>query len=198
MTSVVAIRNATTGDTELCAGILTAAFADDPVSQWLVADPDDSRRIHHEYFHRFVRHAVAIGTVEIAEDSACAVWFPSDAPDPGHDLAAIAGPYAERFSLFERIMHDWHPAGSAHDYLMLLGARPDQQRRGLGSALLRHRHADLDPAGKPTYLVATTRRSAHGVYARAGYRPLGAPIRFPEGLEIYPLWRDPPPGNGVA
>lgn len=191
------IRPATLGDTELCAGILSTAFADDPVSRWLVADPGDGLRIHHRYFHRFVRHGLDVGTVEIAADAACAVWFPSGAPDPDHELAAIAEQYAERFALFERILHDRHPGGPAHDYLMLLGARPDQQGRGLGSGLLDHRLADLDPVGMATYLVATTRRSAQGVYARAGYRPLGAPIEFPEGLQVHPLWRDPQPAPGV-
>jgi len=52
---------------------------------------------------------------------------------------------------------------------------------GLGSALLDHRLADFEPVGMPTYLVATTRRCAEGVYACAGYRPLGEPIEFPEG-----------------
>lgn len=81
---------------------------------------------------------------------------------------------------------------------MLLGARPEAQGRRLGSALLRHRLASLDLGGVPTYLVATTRRSERGVYSRAGYRSLGAPSQFPEGLEVYPLWRDPQPGIAVA
>jgi GNAT superfamily N-acetyltransferase len=186
------IRHATLGDADLCAGILTAAFADDPVSRWLVADPEDGLRVHHRYFHRFVRHGLAVGTIEIAGDAACAVWFPSDAPDPDHEPATIAEQYAERFSVFERILHDRHPTSPEHDYLMLLGARADQRGRGLGSALLAHRLIELDPAETPTYLVATTRRSASGVYARAGYRPLGEPIQLPEGLQVYPLWRDPP------
>lgn len=192
------IRHATLGDTELCAGILTAAFADDPVSRWLIASPEDGPRIHHRYFHVFVRHGLDVGTVEIAEDAACAVWFPSGAPDPDDDLAVVAEQYAERFALFERTLQDRHPGGPAHDYLMLLGARPDQQGRGLGTALLDHHLADLDPEGLPTYLVATTRRSAKGVYARAGYRPLDGPIQFPDGLQTYPLWRDPQPAREVV
>ena len=39
---------------------------------------------------------------------------------------------------------------------------------------------------------------AQGIYARAGDRRLGASIQFPDGLEVYPLWRDPQPGNAAA
>lgn len=97
-----------------------------------------------------------------------------------------------------QIMHARHPDRPPHDYLMLLGARPEAQGRGLGSALLRHRLASHDLVGVPTYLVATPRRSEQGVYSRAGYRPLGGPSQFPEGLEVYPLWCDPQPGIAVA
>jgi hypothetical protein len=195
-TSTVAIRTATNSDAELCAGILTVALADDPVSRWLVAEHHDRWRIHYRYFQRFVRHGLDVGTVEIAGDAACAVWFPFGAPDAvdlDDELAVLCEQYAERFALFGRIMHDRHPKGPAHDYLMLLGAKPDQQSRGMGSSLLAHHHAALDPVATPSYLEATTRRSAEGVYTRAGYRPLGEPIQFPEGLQIYPLWRDPQP-----
>jgi GNAT superfamily N-acetyltransferase len=119
--------------------------------------------------------------------------FPTRAP-PDHEL----GHYAEWFTLFGRIVNDWHPDRPQHDYLVLLGAGHEARGRGLGSALLRHRFASLDLVGVPTYLVATTRRFEQGVYSRAGYRPLGAPSQFPEGLEVYPLWRDPQPGIAVA
>jgi GNAT superfamily N-acetyltransferase len=197
MTSVAVIRNATTRDAELCAGILNAAFAEDPVTRWLIPERRDVLRIHYRAFHQYVRHGLEFGTVQIAGDAACAVWYPSGVPDMGasdHELEH----YAERFTLFEQVMHDRHPDRPPHDYLMLLGARPEAQGRGLGSALLRHRLASLDLVGVPAYLVATTRRSAQGVYSRAGYRPLGAPIQFPEGLEVYPLWRDPQPKIAVA
>lgn len=201
MTSVVRIRNATSADAELCADIITAALADDPASRWLIAERHDRWRIHYRYFHRFVRHGLDVGTVEIADDAACAVWLPSGAPDAAHldqELAVLCEQHAERFSLFGRIMHDRHPDGPAHDYLTLLGARPQVQGRGMGSALLAHHLAGLDAVGMPSYLEATTRRSAEGIYTRTGYRPLGAPIQFPEGLQVYPHWRDPGPTQEVV
>lgn len=177
-----AVRSATSADVELCAGIRAAALADDPVSRWLVAEQHDRLRIHYRYFHRFVRHGLEVGTVEVAGDAACAVWLPSGAPDAvdlDSELTVLCEQYTERFSLFGRVMHDRHPADPTHDYLMLLGVRPQVQGRGMGSALLAHRLAGLDAVGMPTYLEATTRRSAEGVYPRAGYRPLGPPIQFP-------------------
>jgi hypothetical protein len=142
-----------------------------------------------------LRLAAASGI--LGRDAACAVWYPSGVPDTGvsdHELEH----YAERFTLFGQIVYDRHPDRPPHDYLMLLGARFEARGRGLGSAPPRHRLASLDLVGVLTYLVATTRRSARGGYFRAGYWPLGGPIQFPEGLEVYPLRRDPQPGIAVA
>lgn len=200
--STAVIRQATARDAERCAGILAAALADDPVGRWLIADRHDRWRIHCRYFHRFVRHGLEVGSIGIAGgDAACAVWFPStaaDAVDLDSELAVLCEQYAERFSLFGQIMHGRHPKAPAHNYLMLLGVKPKQQGHGLGSALLAHHLAELDAVGMPSYLDATTQRSAQGVYTRAGYRPLGVPIAFPGGLQVYPLWRDPPPPPEVG
>ncbi|HEX6403945.1 MAG TPA: GNAT family N-acetyltransferase [Pseudonocardiaceae bacterium] len=113
-------------------------------------------------------------------------------------LTRLNEQYAERFCLFGQIMRQRHPEAPAHEYLMLLGVVPDQQRRGLGSALLEHHLGGLDAAGMPSYLEATTRPSAEDVYARADYRQRGKPIQFPEGLQVYPLWRDRRPTQGVV
>lgn len=201
MTRTVVIRTASRADTQLCAAILTAALVDDPVARWLIADRHDRWRIHCRYFHRFVCHGVDTGTVRIADESGCAVWFPCTAPDAVDlhcELAVLCEHYAQRFSLFGQIMRERHPEAPAHEYLMLLGVTPDQQRRGLGSALLEHHLARLDAAGIPGYLEATTRRSAQGVYTRAAYRQRGTPIQFPGGLQVYPLWRDRRPTQGVG
>jgi hypothetical protein len=61
-----------------------------PLKGFRCRDPQRRLHIHHRYFHCFVRHGLNVGTVEIAGDAACAVWLPSDAPDPDHELAAIA------------------------------------------------------------------------------------------------------------
>lgn len=188
-------------DADRCADILTDAFADDPVSVWLVPEPDERAEVLHAYFHLFVRHGQQVGTVHLADDHGCAVWLPSDAADATDldgQLQRLSGRHVARFAQFGQIMDDRHPTGPAHDYLMLLGITTGRQGRGLGSALLAHRLHQLDPIGLPTYLEATTERSANGVYARAGYRPHGEPIRFPDGLQTYPMWRDPQPRRPAA
>ncbi|WP_242901151.1 GNAT family N-acetyltransferase [Actinomadura terrae] len=187
-------------DADRCAALLTDAFADDPVTVWLIRDPADRAEVLYGYLHLFVRHGQDVGAVHLAGDATgdhgCAVWMPSDAPDAtflDEELRRVCGRHGPRFAQFGEIMHDVHPKGPAHDYLMILGTGTGHQGRGLGAALLAHRHRELDAAGVPTYVEATTKRSAVGVYARAGYRPHGNPIRFPDDLETYPLWRDPRP-----
>jgi hypothetical protein len=43
--------------------------------------------------------------------------------------------------------------------------------------------------GVPTYLEASSRRSAGGFYARLGYQPVGDLIKLPNGVDAYPMWR---------
>ena len=106
-----------------------------------------------------MRLAAASGI--LGRDAACAVWYLSGVPDmcaSDHELER----YAEWFTLFGRIVNDWHPDRPPYDCLVLLGAGPEARGRGLGSALPRHRLASLDLVGVPIYLVATTRCCERG------------------------------------
>jgi ribosomal protein S18 acetylase RimI-like enzyme len=190
----ITIRDATHDDVELVTEILTAGFTDDPVSAWLVDDPGVRPWVLGGYFRLFVHHGLKVGTVHLADQDAAAVWFPHNAPDAvdlEDALQRVCGTYSNRFTAFGRVMREHHPTGTPHDYLMLLATHPKARNRGLGAALLAHRHAQLDEAGIPTYLEATTRRSAQGLYRRAGYQAHGNPITFPGGLAVYPQWREP-------
>lgn len=63
--------------------------------------------------------------------------------------------------------------------------RPDQP----DPVLIPHlgRLAECDAAGLPAYLEASSPRNI-SLYARHG-----SPIRWPDGPELFPLWREPAP-----
>jgi ribosomal protein S18 acetylase RimI-like enzyme len=66
---------------------------------------------------------------------------------------------------------------------------PDHQNRGLGSALIRRTHAELDAAGVPEYLEATNEDNIR-LYRRFGYAPMEPfDIRLPDGTPFYRMWR---------
>jgi len=186
-------------DLDILSRVIAAAFRDLPPSQWLISDPADRARAFPGFFRILLDWAMADGTVTTtpARDAA-ALWIPAGTrpPTPPGDypgrVAAVAGDRASRFVAFDQTMEEHHPAGAAHEWLAILGVRPDRQGQGAGSALLRSRHRDLDRAGLGAYLEAASPR-ARDLYLRHGYvlRP-GAPLHLPDdGPPMWSMWRDP-------
>jgi GNAT superfamily N-acetyltransferase len=189
-----AVVRAGHGDVEALSQVIAEAFGDLAPSRWLIPDPAIRRRVFPGYFRLYVEHALASGLVHTTADrTAAALWLPAGTPPPDEPLlAAATGPAASRFLAFDAALARNHPAGTAHQYLAILAVRPDRQGRGTGDALLRARHADLDRAGAPAYLEASSPRS-RDLYLRHGYalRP-GAPFRLPGGgPPMWPMWREP-------
>jgi GNAT superfamily N-acetyltransferase len=184
-----------------CAGVLAQviadAFFDLDVSRWLIPDPGARRRIFPGYFRLSLEHALAGGLVcTTPAQDAVALWLPNGeepaAPPEGYgeQLAAVTGPWASRFRVFDKTLEDRHPAGSAHYHLAIVAVRPDRQGHGTGTALLTAHHAALDRDTIPAYLEASglhTRR----LYRAHGYADHGLPIRLPGGPVMYPMWRQP-------
>lgn len=176
------------------AQVLADAFDDLPPSRWLIADDADRERIFPGYFRLLLDAAMAGGLVMTTPSrDAAALWIPSAAaplPDYDNRLAALAGRYLGRCRQFDLLMKEHHPAGQSHDWLAIIGTRPDRQGSGAGSALLAARHRDLDRQRRGAYLEAATER-ARRLYLRHGYSDLGDPIELPAGPPMYPMWRDP-------
>jgi hypothetical protein len=83
-----------------------------------------------------------------------------------------------------------YPPVAPYDKLFAIATDPSIQGHGIGSALVANRLHELDQLGIPTYLEATTRLSAGGVYERFGYQPVGEPIHFSGGVDAFPMWRN--------
>jgi GNAT superfamily N-acetyltransferase len=194
-----------------CAGVLSQviadAFFDLAVSRWLVPYPPARRRIFPGYFRLYVEHALADGLVcTTPAQDAVALWLPAGeepAPPPeGYDerLAAVTGPWIDRFGLFDRTLEGRHPTGYAHHHLAILAVHPDRQGHGTGSALLRAHHAALDRDSIPAYLEASDLRSRR-LYLAHGYADSGGPLFLPEAA-MYPMLRPPqagqPPGPAIS
>jgi GNAT superfamily N-acetyltransferase len=180
--------------------VIADTFADLAVSRWLIPDPADRHRVFPDYFRLSVEHALADGIVcTTPGQDAVALWLPaSETPAPPPEdyderLAAITGPWIDRFRTFDQALEVRHPAGFAHHHLAMLAVRPDRQGQGIGSALLRAHHAALDHDGIPAYLEASDLRTRR-LYRAHGYADCGAPLTFP-GAVMYPMARQPRPGQ---
>lgn len=194
------IRPANRDETAAVALVVATAFYPLDVCQWLTPDVDQRLARMPGYFRIVTEHAFDHGTVQVAADlSAVGVWlsvpFP-DIPDYDRRLAAACGPWTDRYQLLDAAMHHAHPSDRGpHDYLAFLAVLPEYQRHGLGTALLAHRHATLDAAGRPSYLEASNSRSRN-LYTRHGYLDCGAPLDLPyRGERMYPMWRNPQPAS---
>ena len=199
-TANLTLRDAQPQDRTTIIEILAGAFADGDVARWLDPDPGTRRAHSCGYFHATVDHALAYGTVRVADECGevlgAALWLPYPVPSPIVEPAA-AGPVFERLYLLERLLDERHPRTPAHYHLAYLGVRPDRQGEGIGSCLLIGQHAYLHVAGIPAYLEANDPRN-HELYLRHGYADAGAPIVLPTGIAIWPMWRPPIPAGVVA
>jgi len=189
------VVRADAADVAVLGQVIADAFHDLPPSPWLIADPRARRAIFPDYFQLYVEQALAAGLVHTTPGRAgVAMWIPvgeePEGPPDGYAerLAAITDPWTERFVAFDEALERAHPAGTPHHHLAILAVRPDQQGRGIGSALLDAYHATLDVRGTPAYLEASSPRNRK-LYLRHGYIDRGAPIQLPGGPALYPMWR---------
>jgi GNAT superfamily N-acetyltransferase len=195
-----AVVRAGQADIPVLSQVIADAFSDLAPSQWLIENPAARRQIFPGYFGLLIEHAMASGLVctTPGRDSA-ALWIPAgaDGPQPPGDyagrLAAVTRPWTSRFLAFDAALEKNHPAGIPHHYLAILAVRPDRQRQGTGTALLRAHHATLDRDGVPAYLEASD-PGTRTLYLACGYADHGPPVQLPGGPLMYPMARKP--GSG--
>jgi GNAT superfamily N-acetyltransferase len=189
---------ASAADTDALSQVIADAFHDLPQSAWLIPDPGARRQIFPGYFGLLIEEAMASGTVHTTDGrDGVALWLPPSAQAASQPagyparLAAVTGPWADRFTAFDAALDRNHPSGTAYHYLAILAVRPGRQGAGIGSSLLRAYHELLDR--KPdtlAYLEAATEQSRR-LYRRHGYLPSGVFFLPGDGPAMYPMARPP-------
>ena len=173
-----AVRETSPAEAEQAVAAIVLAFSTDPAARWTYADPA-------QYLDHFPAVVRAFGGGAFAHGTAChvdgfagaALWLPPGVgPDEGALLAVMqrsvpAERHAEVSAVFEQ-MGGHHP-DEPHWYLPLIGVDPAHQRKGHGSALLRHTLARCDrdhasaylefeqPGQHPTVSAPRLRRGGH-------------------------------------
>jgi ribosomal protein S18 acetylase RimI-like enzyme len=150
-----------------------------------------------EHFPRFIRAfgcaAFDHDTAHHVEGCAAALWIPPGVePDEAAlvELIETTAPPDKLESVFGLLeqMGEFHPA-EPHWYLPLIGTDPAQQRRGHGSALLRHALARCDADQVPAYLEASSPSNVP-LYERHGFDSIGL-IQVGSSPPITPMVRHP-------
>lgn len=192
------VRTAGPRDVGPVADALARAFDDDPLIGWFF--PGERRR--RERLPGFMAALTRIsslphGAVYTTDGwTGAALWNP-----PGTWRTTLAGQLrlgppmlrhlgtrmvtaVRAFSIIE----SRHPE-EPHWYLLMLGTVPEQQGRGVGSALMRPILDRCDAEGVPAYLESSKQRNIP-FYARHGFQVTGQ-IDLPGGPSLWPMWRDP-------
>jgi len=107
-------------ETDRAVGILTEAFAGDPVGRWLV--PGDGAEI----FYPLAAESAAAGDLAFAGNDAVAVWLQVSAEQQVVEEFDPPEAVPERVRIFVGLITARHPPGRAHLYLPFLGVRPEQ------------------------------------------------------------------------
>jgi GNAT superfamily N-acetyltransferase len=189
------VRVATERDLDAVTGLLTAAFAGDPVWGWAFPSRADL-----ETWWRFnIRSALRFPWVWILGDfAAVSMWIP-----PG-ESELTAGEEAQVEPMIEDLVgsrapqviellgrfESSHPAEPPHYYLSLLGTDPAHRGHGHGMALLEQNLATIDAEGMPAYLESSNPANDPR-YERLGFRRVGEFTRPDGQLTVATMWRDP-------
>jgi len=190
------IRNAKHSDFDTAHAILHTCFSTDPAFSWFADDPAERYKLIGDFLVAYMKLGLEQGTVHLAESPetgivGVSIWRPHDAEDEESDneLIRLAGSNVNRLLMQIEAVSKNYPPLTPYEVLMATVVHPSAQGRGIGSMLISHRLEELDRIEMPTYLEATTRRSAGGLYERFGYQPVGEPMRFLYGVEVFPMWR---------
>lgn len=142
------IASATSAEIEQIADCLVAAFAEDPITGFLLGSgsgyPDRLRR----FFSLLVRARISLGSPVLVARSAGVVHgaamgnatsapsWPGDLEEEWNDLESVAPGFNDRAEIYEAVAKRFKPS-MPHFYLGVIGTSPSMQGLGIGRQLLR-------------------------------------------------------------
>ena len=193
------LRTATADDVPRLADALADAFATDPVYTWMV--PRSLRlkaRLRTLFTAELEQYGLPQGTVWTnAGCDGAVVALPPGAWELPKSITAseallwVRG-FGRRLLLAQRVQRalEQRHLREPHFYVRIVGVRSARQGQGLGSVLMQPTLQAADSEGAPSYIEASTERSA-ALYERLGFVHLGA-FGLPDGgPPIWPMRRPP-------
>lgn len=184
-------------ETSGLADVLARAFQEDPVFTWWISDADRRRVTLPPFFELFVETFVVHGLVYADTDTTgTVVWGPPSNPMGIEDEEAfgarveeiVAGVDLPRVFEIITVLAEQHPS-APHFYLQWAAVLPEQQGRGIGSALLEPVLQRCDREGVPAYTEATSLQNRR-LYERHGFTFINE-IGPAGGPPLYRMWREP-------
>jgi ribosomal protein S18 acetylase RimI-like enzyme len=198
--SRLVLSRATLLHAERIARLFAAAFARDPVLDWLMR-AGDTRPLSLQRFFVSILYSRTIphGETWMTDDGlGVAAWIPPHClaaqPNLTHDLRMLPAilrlmgvPRLSRGSALAAAMERVQPAEPYH-YLAFLGVAPRVQGSGLGSALLARTLDRVDAVQGNAYLESSNPRNLR-LYERAGFSVIREIRARSDAPPIFALWR---------
>jgi len=188
------IKTATAAEEAAVIDVLVLAFSTDPAVRWLFPDPNQFLSHFPSFVRAFGGKAFAEGSSYYADGFAgAALWLPPGVyPDDDVLFPLLRRTLAEReqadaFAVFEQ-MGSFHPS-EPHWYLPLIGVDPTRQRKGHGTALMRHALIPCDRDQIPAYLESSNPDNIP-LYQQLGFELLGT-IQAGASPQLFPMLRQP-------
>jgi GNAT superfamily N-acetyltransferase len=183
------------------AAVLADAFVNDPVYTWLL--PGRRRlqaRLGTMFAAEMEQYVLPNGTVWTTPgyDGAVSELPPGAWEMPlsftGKEALKWMRAFGTRLALAGRVHHamEERHLREPHFYVRTVGVRTALQRQGVGPALMQPTLERADSAELPTYIEASSQRSA-ALYERLGFVHIDV-LELPEGGPPVWLMRRPPPG----
>jgi GNAT superfamily N-acetyltransferase len=186
------------------AAVLARAFHDDPLTTFMIPDPDERARVLPGLYVAAAGLAERFGEGFVTEPAllGAALWFPPGRTELGAEefQAVGAGDLARRlprgaFGRFATVMAHLddlrrRDVPRPHWYLSVLGVEPEVQGRGIGGLLIRPILERCDAAGLPAYLETQKQRNVP-FYERHGFRVAVEVDEPTSGIRFWTMLREP-------
>ena len=186
------IVQASITDLERVKGVLKLGFASDALLRWVFPDASSFLKCFDKWMEEFSKIAFENNIVYSEENFfGSSLWHP---PGVEFDNSALEPTFeyipSDRIEVVVKFFEEfekYHPEDAW--YLSFIAVDPAQQRKGIGSFLLKEALQMIDERGDRAYLEASNEQNKT-LYERHGFVEIGR-VQFEDSPPAFPMIREP-------
>jgi ribosomal protein S18 acetylase RimI-like enzyme len=186
------IVQASITDSERVKGVLKLGFASDALLRWVFPDASSFLKCFDIWMEEFSKIAFENNIVYSEENFfGSSLWHP---PGVEFDNSALEPTFeyipSARIEVVVKFFEEfekYHPEDAW--YLSFIAVDPAQQRKGIGSFLLKEALQMIDERGDRAYLEASNEQNK-ALYERHGFVEIGR-VQFEDSPPAFPMIREP-------
>ena len=185
------IVKASLKDLDRVKGVLKLGFASDALIRWVFPDAASYLKCFDTWMEEFSKIAFENDIVYSEENFyGSSLWHPPGVEfDDSILLPTFEYVPSDRFEVVARFFEEfkkYHPEDAW--YLPFIAVDPSQQRKGIGSFLLKEALNMIDERGERAYLEASNEQNK-ALYERHGFVEIGR-VQFEDSPPAFPMIRE--------